>query len=439
MAAPDEILYAWGPGESRLGLMSGGRVVEIAIARPALVAGAVFLGRVAEMAPALDAAFVELGLERPGFLPGAAALGISRGQAVLVQVRADAQGGKGPVLTARPTLAGRWLAFAPLAPGIALPPDLPPDAAERLTVLAARLAEPGGGLLLTDAAAGRGEDELAAELESLRAEWAAIDQARAQARAPALLWRPDPLARLLAAHPGVARVRVDDAAAYAQARRRFGPLVEHQRGGEVAGEVDEALDAALAPVVALPGGGRLAIEPTLALTAIDVDSGGGRPAEANRAAVEAIARQLRLRAIGGQVAVDFIPGGGKASLFKLAGALKRAVAADPVPTHVFGVGPLGLVELTRERRGPALAELFCERDSRRTAAAAATAALRRAVAEAAHRPGRALALTLAPEVTAALARLPEAVAEAEARIGRKLTLRAEPGRGRDDILVEDLP
>jgi ribonuclease E/ribonuclease G len=439
MAGSDEILYAWGPGESRLALKSGGQVVEIAVARPDLVAGAVFLGRVAEVVPALDAAFVDLGGERPGFLPGAAALGLSRGQALPVQVRADAHGAKGPTLTAELSLAGRWLAYAPLRPGIAASRRLAVDEADRLTVLAARLVEPDEGVMLRSAAAGRGEAELAPELARLRDDWAEIDDARHAARAPALLWRPDPLARLLADHPGVARVRVDDAATFAALRRRFGALVEHQRDGEPAADIDEALAEALAAAVPLPGGGRLIVEPTAALTAIDVDSGAGRPADANRAAIDAVARQLRLRAIGGQVAVDFVSGGGKGALFKLVGGLKRAVAADPVPTHVFGVTPLGLVELTRERRSPSLADLLTERETRPTAAAAATMALRRAVAEAAHRPGRALALTVAPEVAAALARLPAATAEAETRIGRPLGIRPQAGRDREDILVEETP
>ncbi len=439
MAGPDEILYAWGPGESRLAVTEAGTVVEIAVARPDLVAGAVFLGRVAEVVAALDAAFVDIGRDRPGFLPGAAALGLSRGQSIAVQVRADAHGGKGPTLTADLSLAGRWLAYSPLRPGIAASRLLTPDERDRLTALAARLADPGEGVVLRSAAAGKGEAELAPELARLRDDWAAIDDSRAAARAPALLGRPDPLARLLADNPGVARVRVDDAATFAALRRRFGAVVEQCRDGGVAAEVEDAVADALAPVVPLPGGGRLTVEPTAALTAIDVDSGAGGPAEANRAAVDAVARHLRLRAIGGQVAVDFISGGGKGALFKLVGALKRAVAADPVPTHIFGVTPLGLVELTRERRGPSLADLLTERETRPTAVAAATAALRRAVTEAAHRPGRALALILAPEVAAALARLPEAVAEAESRIGRPLGIRAEAGRGRDDILVEEIP
>ncbi|MDA8232708.1 MAG: ribonuclease E/G [Magnetospirillum sp.] len=437
MGGADELLYSWGPGESRLVLVEGGRLVECAIARADLVAGAIFLGRVVEVAPHIDAAFVDIGLERPGFLPGAA--GRSQGQALLVQVRADAWAAKGALLTADVSLAGRWLAYSPLRPGLSASRRLLPDDRDRLLALAARLVEPDEGVVLRTAAATRTEAELRAELDALRADWEEIEERRHGAKVPALVWRPDPLIRVLADNPQVERVRIDDAALFAAARKRFGTLVEHHRDGalfEAAG-IEDDLAEALAPLVALPGGGRVAIEPTAALTAVDVDSGAGRPADANREAVDAIARQLRLRAVGGQIVVDFISGGGKGALFKLVGALRRALSADPTPTHVFGVTPLGLVELTRERRGPSLADLLTERDTRPSPKAAAFAALRRVLAEAAHRPGRPLALVVAPEVAAALARLPGAVAEAEARLGLPLAVRSEPGRAREDVMVEE--
>ncbi len=363
-----EILWSWGPGESRLLLLAGDRPVEVVVERPEGLTGAVFLGRVCTVDRSLDAAFVEIGTgERPGFLPGAAALDLSEGAALVVQVRADARGGKGPKLSADLR-------------------DCPED------VLA--------GL--------------------------------ATAKPPALLWRPHVLERLLAAHPAVARVVVDDAAALAEARRWFAAAARRPLP-----EVDEVLEEALAPVVVLPSGGRLVIEATAALTAMDVDSGAGRPVEANREAVAAIARQIRLRGIGGQITVDFVSGP-KGTPYKLAAALKRAVAADPVPTHVFGVTPLGMVELTRERRGPSLAEILCRRSTDLTAESVALAALRRVLAEADARPGAALALVAAPEVATALARLGGAVAETERRLGRTLVVRSQPGRDREDVLIEEV-
>lgn len=342
MSGRAEILVSAGPGETRLLLRLDGAPVELIIERPSLLLDCVFRGRVAGIDRGLDAAFVDLGRgDRPGFLPGARALGLSEGAAVVVRVRAEGRGGKGPRLTQ--------------------------------------------------------QDGLAAEGE-----------------APALLHRPDPLQRLRTAHPGAELIKDSHA------------------------EIDEVIEAALSPVVPLPGGARLVIEHTAALTAVDVDSGPLRAAEANAAAVAEIARQLRLRNVGGQVVVDFVSGRDRKPLHRLIDGLKAAVAQDPVPTHVFGLSPLGLVELTRERRGPSLAELLCRRSLASTAETLALAALRRLEAETRARPAARLALRAAPSVLAALARLPEARAEAERRLGRPLTLTEDSARAEDDVLIEDL-
>jgi len=367
----DEILWSWGPGESRFALLTRGRLTELVIDRPNLHLGSRFLGRVVALDRGLNAAFVEIGTgDRPGFLPGAAALGLSEGAAVAVVVRAEARAGKGPLLSP--------LDDAAIPPGIG--------------------------------------------------------------KAPAPISRPATLQRLLAAHPAIRRVRVDDPAALAVAKALAPTLAEPHRDGPLFGlyRVEEEIESALATEVPLAGGGRMTIESTAALTAIDIDSGGGRADEANRKAVAAIARHLRLRGIGGQVVVDFVSVR-RGAAHRLADALKEAVAADPVPTQIFGVSRLGLVELTRERRGLALAELLCERPTLPTPETAALAALRLALAEAACRPGRPLRLVVAPEVAIALARRPEALAEAEARLCRPLPVRAEPGRAREDSSIEEIP
>lgn len=367
----DEILWSWGPGESRFALLTRGRLTELVIDRPTLHLGSRFLGRVVALDRALNAAFVEIGTgDRPGFLPGAAALGLSEGAAVAVEVRAEARAGKGPLLTP----------------------------------LAGDLAGPAG------------------------------------TKAPALLSRPATLKRLLEAHPEIRRVRVDDPAALAEAKALAPTLAEPYRDGPLFGlyRVEEEIESALAAEVPLAGGGRMTIESTAALTAIDIDSGRGRADEANRKAVTAIARHLRLRGIGGQVVIDFVSVR-RGAPHRLADALKEAVAADPVPTQIFGVSRLGLVELTRERRGLALAELLCEHPTLPTPETAALAALRLALSEAACRPGRPLRLVVAPEVAMALARRPEALAEAEARLCRPLPVRADSGRAREDSSIEEIP
>ncbi|RAU23425.1 ribonuclease G [Paramagnetospirillum kuznetsovii] len=352
MMGIDRIVWSWGPGDSRFALLAGDRLLELRVHRPSMLLGCAFRARVARVEASLDAAFVDLGEgDRPGFLNGAKALGLSEGMSVPVRVKAEAVGAKGPKLVHAPELVG-------------------------------------------------------------------------DAR------RPHPLEMLLAAHPGVSDVAVSDAAALAEARRLF-PAARLDRGISL----DDEMEAALSPVVGLPCGGRIILEQTAALTAVDVDSGAARPNDANRQAVAEIARQLRLRGIGGQIAVDFVSGP-KGTAYKLAAALKKAVVDDPVPTHVFGVSPLGLVELTRERSGASLTELLCRRVNEPSAESVALAGLRRLLVEAEARPGARLALVMAPEALACLARLGEAVAETERRLGRKLVLR--PQVGLDQAMIEEI-
>lgn len=427
-----EILYSWGPGESRLALVKDDRLVELAVVRPDLLAGAVVLGRVVELAPKLGAVFLDIGQERPAYLQGVK--GLTKGQAVLAQVKADAHAGKGATLTQDVTLPGRFVAYVPARPGLVVSRKLSDDKRARLMERLEPLVAEGEGVIARTNAIHAGEDELVADLDRLRAAWIAI---KAATKAPAVLWRPDPLERLLAEHHGVTRILVDDDETFAAARARFGAMVERQRGAPIFDlhEVEDSLAAALSPVVGLVCGGRVAIEPTAALTAIDVDSGPASPVEANLQAIPVIARQLRLRNIAGQIVVDFVSAGGKGVLMKLAAQLKQVVATDPIATHVIGVTPLGLIEMTRERRGQSLAELMQERTTQAAPDAAALAALRQAVAESAHRPGRGLTLVVAPDIAAALSRRPDAIAEAEARLGRKLTIRAD-ARSREDVAIE---
>jgi Ribonuclease G/E len=337
--------------------MAAGAVVELALDRPGLLAGSRFVGRVTAVDQGLDGAFVDLGTPTPAFIKGAKAHKLSQGMAVGVVVRAEARGGKGPLLAHDP----------------------------------------------------------------------AIDITGA---VPRLIERPSALARLLAAHPGVAEVVVDDPVALAEARALFPAAVL----GEV-DAVEGAFDTALAPVVDLSCGGRLVIEETAAVTAIDVDSGRAPPAEANRQAVTEIAGQLRLRNMGGQVVVDFVKGS-RGTPHKMAAALAKTVALDPVPTRVAGVSPLGLVELVRQRQGLSLFALMGAKEMGPSAETIALHALRRLLAEDRAAPGRVLALRLPPAAAAALGRQDAALAEVARRLGRVPAVLADPACS--DAIIEEL-
>ena len=349
-----EILHAWGPGESRLALVRDGRLVDLAVVRPELLAGAVVLGRVVEVAGKIGAVFVDIGQDRPGFLQG---VKLAQGTAVLVQVKADAQGLKGDA-DHRAALTGRFLSYTPFRPGLAVSRKLAEDRRTLLVERLEALMQPGEGVVARLHAV-NADVALAADLAALRAQWQAVRDRQKEARPPQVLWRPDPLDRMLADHPGVSRVVVDDDLTFAQAQARYGTMVARHRDGSAFSlyDAEDAFAACLDPVVPLPCGGRVTIQPTAALVAIDVDSGGAAAIEATQA-VSVIARQLRLatcrpdrrrlrlgrRGQGRQGGVD------EADDVAETGGVVRS---DRHPRHRRH--PLGLVEMTRERLRPSLA------------------------------------------------------------------------------------
>lgn len=428
MAAPDTLHCFVSPGETRLALTAAGTAVELAVIRAAQSAGGVWLGRVIKAGG--HGAFVDIGADRAGWLARTTA---SEGAAVLVQAIADAHADKGAVLTADVSLTGRLLALSPMRPGVAVSRRLDAAERQRLLEVVQPLAAAGEGIVVRTGAGGAAIAALTAELEGLRARWRAVEAAARDAKPPALLLPPDPLARLLADTPTIDRLVVDDAEAFAALRRAY-PGVTVTRGADF--DVDEALEQALSPSVPLPSGGKLTIELTAAAVMVDVDAGGGAIDAANTEAVAVLAWHLRLRNLSGHILVDLIPTKAKDKRARLVEALRRAVADDPTPTHVVGTTPLGMLELTRERRRPSLAEVVMARRLEPSTETLALAALRAVLREAAG-PGWPH-LAVAPEVAAALAHLPQAVAETERRLARPLRIAAvlELARERFDIRME---
>lgn len=424
MPVPDTLICAVSPGETRLALLSGDLPVELAVVRRGQALGGIWLGRV--IASGRGGAFVDIGLARPGWLAEPA----GEGAAVMVQAVVDPRVEKGAQLVTAISLTGRRLALSPMRPGVAVSRRL--DAAERARLLeiGRALATPGEGLVLRTAARGIGAEDLAKDLALLRGQWQRLQAISREARPPVLLMPPDAVGRLLVDNPSVTKLVVDDPEAYADMRQVHRDVVV-ERSGDVAELCDEFIAAALTPRVPLPCGGALIIEETAAAVLIDVDAGAAAADVANAEAVAEVARLLRLRNLCGHILVDLIPGKHRRRREQWLEGLRTAVAQDPTPTHVVGVTPLGMVELTRERRRPSLAELMCERRWETSTDTAALAALRVVLREAMARPAGAVRLTVAPEVAAALARQPAAVADVERRLARPVSVVAEEGRPRD--------
>ncbi|MFM2043836.1 MAG: hypothetical protein RLY86_2412 [Pseudomonadota bacterium] len=380
----------------RAAVLTGGDLTDLHLDRddrPSRL-GAVLLGRVTRLVPGLDAAFVEIGDSTQSLLNAADVRPLSRkgreggigrllraGQEVVVQVKADAHGGKGAVVTMDVSLPGRFLVHLPAGDGIHVSKRLGagPERAS-LTRLVREAALPGGGWIVRAGSANADPGLIALEAEALQEDWrralAAREGAAAHAPAPApalLLAPPDAVARavLEAAGPDLTEIRVEGGELLTRVRawlrRRAAdlePLVK-PHVDRVAlfemGDLDGAIRALGDIRVPLPQGGSLVIERTEALTVIDVNGGErGNALATNLDAVREIARQLRLRNIGGIFVIDFITLSRAADREHLVLAMSHAVADDPAGTHVYGISRLGLMELTRSRRGPPVADLLAD-------------------------------------------------------------------------------
>ncbi|NQV58270.1 MAG: ribonuclease E/G [Alphaproteobacteria bacterium] len=437
----EEILINAGPRRHRIALVQGGRLVELYLAESGgRLPERIILGRVKTVQSDLDAAFIDIGEGREGLLPARDAAvkrgtpigrAVQEGLSLLVQVRREAEGEKGAKLSARPRLAGRALVLLPQGQDITLSGRIPDDKQrDRLLAVAKYIQKSnGGGLILRSAAAVTDDAGLEREADELWRRWQAIQAAAGSARPPMLLDAGDaPLSVILREHsgPSLRRIRVDDAALAADLRRAGGgwgddiPALElHAESQPLFREHDleDQIETALAQQVTLPSGGRIILEHTQALTAIDVDSarhdGAGDQArlarETNTQAAREIARQLRLREIGGRVVIDFIPMQGQGQVATLLRKLQGWLIDDPGQVRLGRMSEMGLVELTRRRRQPALALRLGEVCSlcqgsglRPTARAVADNLLDRILREADAAKGRPLAVRAAPAVVADL-------------------------------------
>ena len=373
-------------------VLTDDRVDELIVAQGRYQIGDVYLGTVENVLPGIDAAFVNIGeSEKNGFIhvtdlgplrlkKGAAGITelLEPRQKVLVQVMKEPTGTKGPRLTGNLALPGRYLVLQPSGQGVNISKRISSEGERnRLRALGVLVKPPGAGLLIRTEAAEVSEELLIDDLESLMRQWEAIQKAAETAAPPVLLNRDeDFIHRILRDHigPELSRVVVDDPAAVERVTGFLGEETTHV-SVEAHGEHEELLEHfkvnaairdALKPRVDLPSGGYVIIEPTEALTVIDVNSGSfTRSANAREtvlwtnceAAVE-IARQLKLRNIGGVIIIDFIDMDSRRDQLQLLEHFTTAIRDDSARPQIAQLTELGLVELTRKRQGQNIYELF---------------------------------------------------------------------------------
>ena len=391
----EEILINVTPQETRVAIVAAGVVQELLIERAASrgLVGNIYMGKVARVLPGMQSAFVEIGLTRAAFLHVADIRDhkdqpiektLAEGQPILVQVVKDPIGSKGARLSTQVSIAGRLLVYLPKDPHIGISQKIEDENGR--AVLRERLrellpADERGGYILRTLAETASEEELRADLAYLRHLWQTIHERSAGAEAPKLLYQDLSLAqRVLRDMVNVetTRVLVDSRENFqklAAFSERYMPQVrarlEHYSGERPLFDlynVETEIERALSRRVELKSGGYLMIDQTEALTTIDVNTGGyvgsrnfdDTVFKTNLEAAQTIARQLRLRNLGGIIIVDFIDMDSAEHRNAVLEELRRAMARDRTRVTLNGFTALGLVEMTRKRTRESLAHVLCE-------------------------------------------------------------------------------
>ncbi|MES2910377.1 MAG: ribonuclease G [Pseudomonadota bacterium] len=407
-----DILINWSPQETRVAVVEHGSLQELQVERTLErgLVGNVYLGKVARVLPGMQSAFIDIGLDKAAFLhvadlmssinsrhadadatsaaggAVAPALPIEKqlfeGQAVMVQVLKDPIGTKGARLTAQVSIAGRLLVFLPQDNHIGVSQKIPArqreDLRQRLQLLS---GESGGGFILRTNAEDASDAELSEDIAYLRKTWARIKDASVRVKPASVLHQDlNLLQRVLRDVAGeeTLTIRIDSREQFEKLKAfaaEFMPATVQKLqlyGGERPifdlFNIDEDIARALGRRVDLKSGGYLIIDQTEALTTVDVNTGGFVGArnfdetifKTNLEASQAIARQLRLRNLGGIVIVDFIDMLKENHRDAVLAEFQKQLARDRIKTTVNGFSALGLLEMTRKRTRESLAHQLCE-------------------------------------------------------------------------------
>ena len=410
-----EILINWSPQETRVAVVEHAAVQELQVERTLErgLVGNVYLGKVARVLPGMQSAFIDIGLERAAFLhvadlmssinsrhaepeplvngASASSSGASlqpiekqlfEGQAVMVQVLKDPMGTKGARLTAQISIAGRLLVFLPQDNHIGVSQKIPlrqrEDLRQRLQSLAGEI---GGGFILRTNGEDATDAELAEDIAYLRKTWVRIKDAALRLPAASVLHQDLSLLQRVLRDmvlESTQTIRIDSREQFEKLKAfavEFMPatvpklqLYSGERPIFDLFNIDEEIAKALGRRVDLKSGGYLVIDQTEALTTVDVNTGGFVGArnfdetiyKTNLEAAQTIARQLRLRNLGGIVIVDVIDMSKENHRDAVLAEFKRQLARDRIKTAVNGFSALGLLEMTRKRTRESLAHQLCE-------------------------------------------------------------------------------
>lgn len=397
----EEILINITPMESRVAVVENGVLQEVHVERTQRrgIAGNIYRGKVVRVLPGMQAAFIDIGLERAAFIhaaevssrEGCAIQCISQllreGQSLVVQVTKDPIGSKGARLTTQLSIPSRYLVYMPSTSHVGISLRIEDEAErERLKAvvtdcLAAEDIEETGGYILRTAAEGAGADEIVADIRYLRRLWEQIVALRSTAATPSVIYEDLSLAlRTLRdlVNPRSEKIRIDSRETFQKATQFVAELMpeissrlEHYPGERPIFDlygVEDEIQKSLERKVPLKSGGYLVVDPAEAMSTIDVNTGafvGHRTLEetifkTNLEAATSIARQLRLRNLGGIIIIDFIDMQDEEHQRQVLRTLERQLERDHAKTNIIGITELGLVQMTRKRTRESLEQILCE-------------------------------------------------------------------------------
>ncbi len=391
--AARRLLVSVDPGEKRVALIEDGLVAEVYLERPEhrSIAGNIYLGTVDNVLPGMEAAFVEIGLEKNGFLYVDEIVGpelegrrgarkiqdlIQRGQTILVQAVKDPMKTKGARLTTEISLPGRFVVYVPQGDGLGVSRRLDDDERNRLKGILKEISPKTGGVIVRTAAEGASAEDVARDLDFLMRLWSTIEASAKKATAPALIYQEAELPlrvtrdlftgdfeKLVVDHErtykrivGYLKKTSPHMVERVERYKERTPLLE-------ALGVEKEIQSTLSRRVDLPSGGYLIFDYAEAFTVIDVNTGrfvgsrskrngAGRLEDTitknNLEAVREVVRQLRLRDIGGIIVIDFIDMANPKNRQQVEDALRQELERDRTKTYVVEISPLGLVEMTRQ-------------------------------------------------------------------------------------------
>ncbi|HNW26293.1 MAG TPA: Rne/Rng family ribonuclease [Candidatus Gastranaerophilaceae bacterium] len=371
-------------------VMEGKKIMEFFVHRGDVLLGDIYLAKVDNILPSIDAAFVDVGGDKMGFLHAEDVMGkgslrekLSPKQKLVVQVVKEPTGHKGPRVTTEVSLPGRFLVLIPNDTGVNVSKKIESSKERaRLKALVSLLKPVGVGIIIRTEAEGQSEADIQEDLEVLLEKWNNIVTSADTLTPPNLLYRDqDLLYRVIreACTEDISEIVVDTSFAMNRVKHLLqnwhmnkNIQVTLYRGKDpllTTMDIHKEIKASLQPKVNLPSGGYLYVQTTEALTVIDVNSGKFISSSSqdetilktNKEAIKEIARQLKLRNIGGMIIIDFIDMTSRVDKLAILEELELALAPDKAKPQIGQLSDLGLVELTRHRQGQSLAELFAKK------------------------------------------------------------------------------